>query len=97
MMYVEGCRRLSVHDGLSNITWFCVCKLGDSLAGMNVSWVVVGASASALGNRRVCVIRVTSMRDMNSMRMFEEDVTIPEDARVIQGGGSLGVWVGGVM
>jgi hypothetical protein len=34
-----------------------VCKLGGSLAGeMNVRFVlVVGASASALGDRRVCV------------------------------------------
>jgi len=39
---------------------FCVCKLGGSLAReMNVSFmvvvVVVGGSASALGDRRVCV------------------------------------------
>ncbi len=34
-----------------------VCKLVSSLAGeMNVGWVVVvGESASALGDRRVCV------------------------------------------
>ncbi len=49
-MDVEGCWRLDV-------AWFCVCKLGSLLAGkMNVSFVVVvGASASALGYRRVCV------------------------------------------
>jgi hypothetical protein len=43
--------------GLLDVAWFCVCKLGDSLAGeMNVRFVVlVGASASALGDRRVCV------------------------------------------
>ena len=38
---------------------FCVWKLGGSLAGeMNVSFMVVvvaGGSASALGDRRVCV------------------------------------------
>ena len=56
-MDVEGCGRLSVHDGLLGVVWFCVCKLGGSLTGeMNVSWVVVvGESASALGDRRVCV------------------------------------------
>ena len=49
-----GCRmfflmRLSVHDGSLDVAWFCVCKLGGSLAGeVNVSFVVVvGASASA--------------------------------------------------
>ncbi len=45
-----------MHDGLLDVEWFCVCMLGRSLAGeMNVSWVVVGASASALGDRWVCV------------------------------------------
>jgi hypothetical protein len=46
-----------VHDGLLDVAWFRVCKLGGSLAGeMNVSWVLmVGASASALGDRSVCV------------------------------------------
>ncbi len=43
--------------GLLNVSWFCVCKLRGSLAEeMNVSWVVVvDASASSLGDRRVCV------------------------------------------
>ena len=56
-MNVEGCGRLSVYDGLLDVAWCCVCKLGGSLAGeMNVSFVVaVGASASALGDRSVCV------------------------------------------
>ncbi len=55
-MYVEGCERWSVHDGLLDVAWFCVCKLGGSLVGrMNVGWVVVGEDASALGDRRVCV------------------------------------------
>ncbi len=49
-MDVERCGRLSVHDGLLDVAWFCVCKLVGSLAG-----VVVGASASALGDRRACV------------------------------------------
>jgi hypothetical protein len=54
---VEGCGRLTIHAGLLGVAWFCVCKLGGSLVGeMNVSWVVVvDASASALGDRRVCV------------------------------------------
>jgi hypothetical protein len=29
----EGFRRLSVHDGLLDVAWFRVCKLGASLAG----------------------------------------------------------------
>jgi hypothetical protein len=41
--------------------------------------VVVGASASALGDRRVRVevalIRVTSMHYVKLTRMFEDDVT----------------------
>jgi hypothetical protein len=32
MLFVDGCGRLSVHDGLLDVTWFCVCKLGGSLA-----------------------------------------------------------------
>ncbi len=64
-----------------DVTWFRVCKLDGSLAGeMSVSWVLmVGGSASALGDRSVlcgsCLIRVTSMHDMKSIRMFEDDVT----------------------
>jgi hypothetical protein len=59
---------------------FCVRKLGGSLEGeMNVSFVVVvDASASALGDRKVRVevlIRVTSMYYSKSIRMFEDDVT----------------------
>jgi hypothetical protein len=42
-----------------------------------------------------CLIRVASMHYMNSIPMFEDDVTWPDHAIVIQGG-SLGVWVGGV-
>jgi hypothetical protein len=29
---VEGCGRFSVQDGLLDVAWFCVCKLGGSLA-----------------------------------------------------------------
>ena len=56
-MYVEGCGRLSVHDGLLDVAMFCVYKLGGSLAGDEyISWVVVvGESASALVDRSVCV------------------------------------------
>ncbi len=73
-MDVEGCGRLSVHDGLLDVAWFRVCKLGGSLAGeMNGSWVVVvGERASALGDIQVCV---TSMHYIKSIRMFEDDVT----------------------
>ncbi len=54
---VEGCGRLSVHNGSLDVAWFCVCKLGWFVGrGVIVSFVVViGASASALGYRRVCV------------------------------------------
>ncbi len=56
-MRVEGGGRLSVHDGLLDVAWFCCVQLVGSLAGeMNVSWMtVVGASASALRDRGVCV------------------------------------------
>jgi hypothetical protein len=39
---VEECARLSVHDGLMDVAWFCVCASGGgSLAGkMDVSLVV---------------------------------------------------------
>ncbi len=43
-----------------------------------------------------CLIRVTSMHYIKSIRMFEDDVTSPEQALVIQGG-LLGVWVDGVI
>jgi hypothetical protein len=54
---VEGCWRVSIHDGLLDVGWFCVRKLDNSCwRGMNVSFVVVvGESASALEDRRVCV------------------------------------------
>ncbi len=32
-----------------------LCKLGGSLAGDDCKWVVVDESASALGDRNVCV------------------------------------------
>ncbi len=32
-MNIEGCGRLIVHDGLLDVAWFCVYKLGGSLAG----------------------------------------------------------------
>ena len=42
-----GCRifflmRLGVHDGSLDVAWFCVCKLGGSLAG---DWSAGSASA----------------------------------------------------
>jgi hypothetical protein len=30
---VEGCGRLSIHYGLLDVGWFCVRKLGGSMAG----------------------------------------------------------------
>ena len=57
---VEGCGRLSVTRWFIGRCAVFVCKLVGSLAGeMNVSFmvvlVVVGGSASGLGDRRVCV------------------------------------------
>ncbi len=60
-MDVEGCRRLSVHDGFIErcvgLFFVCASWVVRLLAGeVNVSWVVVvSASASALGHRKVCV------------------------------------------
>ncbi len=48
-MDAEGCGRLSGHYCLLDCAWFCVYKLGDSFV------VVVGASASALEDRRLFV------------------------------------------
>jgi hypothetical protein len=41
-----------------------------------------------------CLIRVTRMHNIKSIRMFEDDMTGPEHALVIQGGslGVLGWW-----
>ena len=58
-----GCGRMREIECNTMVYWtlrgFCVCKLGGSLAGeMKASFmvvVVVGGSASALGDRRVCV------------------------------------------
>ena len=54
-MDVEGCRRLSVHAGVLHIacgfvrtSWVVLWR------GMDVRWVVIGESESALGDRRVC-------------------------------------------
>ena len=44
-----------------------------------------------------CLIRLTSMHDTKSIRMFEDDFTSSEHALVIQGGSLGGVGVGGVM
>jgi hypothetical protein len=51
---VEGCGRLSVHDGVLDVAWFCVSKLGGSLAGDECK-TGGGVGASLLGDRRVCV------------------------------------------
>ncbi len=47
-MDVEGRGRSSLHDGLLDVAWFCVCKLGGS-------WAKLGGGASALGDRKFCV------------------------------------------
>jgi hypothetical protein len=50
---VEGYERLSVHNGS---LWFVCASWVVRWRGMNVSWVmVVGESAIALEDRRVCV------------------------------------------
>jgi len=78
-----------------DVAWFCMCKLGGSLAGeMNVSWVVVvRCKCECVGRPKgLCgrfLIRVTSMHYIKSIRMFEDDVTSPEEFVVIEGG-SLG-------
>jgi hypothetical protein len=51
---VVGCGRSIVHDGLLDVVWFCVCKLGGFVDGGN-ECKLVGESACALGDRRVCV------------------------------------------
>ncbi len=54
-MDAEGCGRLSVYDGLMDVTLFCVCMLDCSLAAeMNASLIVVGAGASGPGDRWDC-------------------------------------------
>ncbi len=68
--------------------------------GTNVSWVVVavGASASGLGDIRVCVEVVWFVSPAcitsRSIRIFEDDVTWLDYAIVIQGGslGGFGWW-----
>jgi hypothetical protein len=50
---LEGCGRLSIHDGLLDVAWFTSWVV--RWLGMNASGVVVGESTSALGERRVCV------------------------------------------
>ncbi len=90
---------MSVHDGLLDVAWFCVCKLGGSLAGKECKlggggWCEcewVGRQKGLCGS---CLIRVTSMHCIKSIRMFEDDGTSPEHAIVIQGGslGGLGWW-----
>ena len=48
--------------------------------GMNINWVVVGESTSVLGGRQKgvlcgsCLMRVTSMHCIKSIRVFEDDV-----------------------
>ncbi len=67
------------------------------VSGVQVGWFVDGWwKCECVGRQKClcgsCLIRLTSMHDMKSIRMFEDDVTSPEHALVIQGG-SLG-WFG---
>ncbi len=98
--------------------WCCLCKLGGLSAGMNLSWVLVDASAMrwepleykctsrpAGRSSKICIdftnkkhdgsclIRVSSMHYIKSIRMFEDGVTSPEcfcDSRRFTRG--LGWW-----
>jgi hypothetical protein len=63
---VEGCGRLSVHDGFWDSPLF---------GGVWCKCTCVGS----------CLIRITSMHDMNSIRMFEDDVMWLEHSHVIEG------------
>ena len=71
--------------GVNECTFFGWWWLG---AKVRVRWETDGVC----GGR--CVIRVTSMRYIKSIRMFEDDVTSPEEFVVIEGGslGGLGWW-----
>ncbi len=67
------------HDGLLEVAWFCVYPLGGSLAGdackLGGDWCkseCVGRQKGLCGS---CLIRVTSMHYMKSIRMFGDDVT----------------------
>jgi hypothetical protein len=65
---------LNVHDdGLVVAAWFCVCKLGGSLAGMNVSFVgvVVGESASALGEREGFVWKLSDSCHQHALHQVD--------------------------
>jgi hypothetical protein len=77
---------------------------------VEVGWFIGGGNECKLGGGRwklECVgrqkglcgsylIRITSMLYIKSIRMFEDNVTSPEHAIVIDGG-SIGGWVGGVL
>jgi hypothetical protein len=52
---VEGCGRLSLDDGLLDVSRFCVCKLGGSLERGECKF---GGGASGLSDS--CLIRVIS-------------------------------------
>ena len=76
---VEGCGRLRVHDGLLDVAWFCVYTLGGSLAGDECKWGCGWWKYEFVGRQKgfwgSCLIRVTSMHSIKSIRMFEDDVT----------------------
>ena len=81
-----------------DVAWFCVCKLGVFIGGgwMEVWWwwykcECVGRQKGLCGSSLICV---TSMHSIKSIRMFDDIVTWPEHALVIQGGslGGLGWW-----
>jgi hypothetical protein len=74
-----GCERLSVHDGLLTLrgivcTSWVVCWRDEYkfCGGGWCKWECVGRQKDLFGS---CLVRVTSMHDITSIRMFEDDVS----------------------
>jgi hypothetical protein len=76
---VERCGRLSVHDGLLNVAWFCARKSGGSLVGDACTLYDGLRKCECVGRQKglcgSCLIRVTSMHCIKSIRTFEDDAT----------------------
>ena len=74
-MDAEGCGRLSVHDGFLDVAWLCTCKC-DSSAGdeykLGGGWCKCECVRRQKGLCGSCLIRVTRMHCIKSIRMFEE-------------------------
>ncbi len=75
----EECERLGVHDGLLDVAWFCVCKLGGLLAGDECKLGGGLCKCKCAGRQNglcgSCLIRIPSIHYIKSIRMFEDDVT----------------------